>query len=544
MTRLPQTKRNKVLAVFLLASLMASPAWASHLGTEEEEPSRKRPLFEYKGDYRGEINELKEKFQSAFGYVLMDLDRGWTADEIRKLHEAFALLPENFHRIPGLKGFYRANELQAGKQAMVPGEVFAATFPPLTTVYRQAAKHHLVVVADEQPRIEFYNDLFYLDTKVFQNIVHHEMGHIFDLFHEFPSLQADWLTLAGFRIHNMPALDGEPGSDFIYTLLNDPDTMRYAPVSNLQHPIHSRENAMEDFANAVAGYIHYPYFRYTNPERYRFMKEKVFRGKEYFEKREGAYAELIEADFQQAIDKEDWQAVLDILQEAARTTHPEADQKLMAVLKKAVETPRPRDVDHKLAAASCYLQLPDALLLRQEMWTNQRIDPETILKFPRCGGMQKKIFQEQLSKTPVMNLYFYLENEESWIQFLDPTLFVAQARGFQTSYKWRLLLAQGRQWRLAASGQTEYMTDPDGSVRISLNKTTLRGPDFQFPAERMARIEVWAERKHPQFPKVFSSEVNMIQVVAKPWFDYFGPTPPSLHVVYPPLVGKDVEPVR
>ncbi|MGP0629373.1 hypothetical protein ACTRW9_06685 [Nitrospina sp. 32_T5] len=541
---LPPTGTIKLLAAFLFSCLLTLPVWASHLGSEEDEPTRKRPLYEYKGDYRGEINELKEKFQSAFGYVLMDLDRGWTSDEIRKLHEAFDLLPDIFHRIPGLKGFYRANQLQAGKQAMVPGEVFAATFPPLTTIYRQAAKHHLVMVADEQPRIEFYNDLFYLDKKVFQNIVHHEMGHIFDLFHEFPSLQPDWLTLAGFRIHNMPALDAEPGSDFIYTLLNNPDTMRYAPVSDLQHPIHSRENAMEDFANSVAGYIHYPYFRYTNPERYRFMKEKVFLGKEYFVERPGSYAELIEGDFKQAVGKEDWQGVLDILQEAARTIHPEADQKLMQVLKKAMETPRPRDIDHKLAAASCFLQSPDALLLRQEMWADQRIDTETILKFPRCGGMQKKIFQEQLSKTPVMNLYFYLEDKEAWIQFLDPTLFVAQARGFQTSYKWRLLLAQGRQWRLAASGETGYMSDPDGSVRVSLNKSTLRGPDFQFPTERMARIEVWAERKHPQFPKVFSSEVNTIQVVAKPWFEYFGPTPPSTHVVYPPLVGKYVEPVR
>jgi len=534
------------ITTLLLAGLTASPVWASHLGTEEpNDPSKKRPFFEYKGDYRGEINDLKDKFKDAYGYLLMDLDRGWTPDEIRKLHDAFARLPEHFYGIDGLKGFYRANSLRTESQPLVPGEIHAATFPKITTVYRQRAKSHLVQVQDEHPRIEFYNDLFYLDPEDFQNIVHHEMGHIVDLFNGFLSLQADWLTLADFRIHNLPPLDAKPDGDFLYTLLNNPDKIRYAPVSNLQDPLHSRENPMEDFANAVAGYIHYPYFRYTNPERYRFMKERVFKGKEYFpEEKAGTYPEIIDADFKKAIEDEDWDRMLNILKEAARTIHPEADSKLMQTLEQAAKTPRSRDVDHKLAAASCYLLHPGALLLRQEMWVAERIDPETVLKFRRCGGMRKEVFQDRLSKIPLMNVYFYKEEGETWFQFLDPALLVAQARGYQTVYKWRLYVPMGDSFRFAARGETNFGTDENGSVRISLNKTYSLGPEFKFPEERTVRLEVWAERKHPRFPRVFETERATIQVVLHPWFDYFGPTPPELHIMFPPQFGKTAESVK
>lgn len=542
-----QIKGGVFSLTVLLAVVMTLPVWASHLGVEEDAPERRkdRPFFEFKGDYRGEINELKARFRQAFGYELMDLDRGWTADEIGKLHEAFALLPEHFYRIPGLKGFYRSNSLRTENQPLIPGEIYAATFPKITTVYRQMVKNHLVVVQNEQPRIEFYNDLFYLDAENFQNIVHHEMGHIFDVFNGFLSLQADWLLLAGFRIHNLPPLDAKPDGDFLYTLINDPDKSRYAPVSNLQDPLHSRENPMEDFANSVAGYIHYPYFRYTNPERYAFMKERVFQGKEYFpEVRTGAYPDIIDADFKKAIEAEDWDRVLAIVKEAARTIDPEADRRLMQTLQEAVKTPRARDVDHKLAAASCYLLHPDALLLRQEMWVAQRIDPETVLKMPRCGGMRKEAFQERLSKVPMMNVYFYRENGETWLQFLDPVLLVAQARGYQTLYKWRLYVPMGNDFRFAARGETDYGTDENGSVRISLNKTYSLGPEFKFPENRMVRLELWAERKHPRFPRVFTTERTMIQVVLHPWFDYFGPTPPNLHIVFPPEFGRTAESVK
>ena len=43
-----------------------------------------------------------------------------------------------------------------------------------------------------------------------------------------------------------------------------------------------RQNPQEDFANSVTAYIHYPYFRYTHPARYEFLKKNVFEGKEYF----------------------------------------------------------------------------------------------------------------------------------------------------------------------------------------------------------------------------------------------------------------------
>ena len=86
---------------------------ASHMGAVGEEHQKgKRPLFVYPGNYREKVSRLKEKFKSAFGYELMDLDEGWRPEEIERLHNAFSRLPENFYWIEGLKGFYRAAQLQ------------------------------------------------------------------------------------------------------------------------------------------------------------------------------------------------------------------------------------------------------------------------------------------------------------------------------------------------------------------------------------------------------------------------------------------------
>jgi hypothetical protein len=143
-----------------------------------------------------------------------------------------------------------------------------------------------------------------------------------------------------------------------------------------------------------------------------------------------------------------------------------------------------------------------------------------------------------------MNIYFYREEGETWLQFLDPTLMVAQSRGNQTVYKWRLLVPMGNTFRFAARGETNFGTDENGSVRISLNKTYSLGPEFRFPEERTVRLEIWAERKHPRFPRVLTTERRMIQVVLYPWFDYFESTPPKLHIMFPPAFGKTAESVR
>ncbi len=163
---------------------------ASHMGTPGEDPHRKdRPLYVYPGNYREEVNRLKDRFQQAYGYALMDLDEEWRPEEIEKLHAVFARLPENFYRLARLKGFYRAARLQVKNQgpgapqiSVTPG-VPAATFPRFTSVYRQAHQSYRVMLADEPLRIEFYNPVFYESPEDFSNIVHHEMAHVYDLAH-------------------------------------------------------------------------------------------------------------------------------------------------------------------------------------------------------------------------------------------------------------------------------------------------------------------------------------------------------------------------
>ena len=274
---------------------------ASHMGAVGEESQKgKRPLYSYQGNYREEINRLKEKFKSAFGYDLMDLDEGWRPEEIKRFHDAFSRLPANFYRIKGLKGFYRASQLQIKNKSSFSSDapdnsgIPAATFPGFTSVYRQAHQSYQVVLADEPLRIEFYNALFYESEEDFNNIVHHEMGHVFDLSHGFLSFKDEWLALSQFHVLHLPALDGKADSDFLYTLVSDPDVLNYAPVSSRHLPTYSRENLQEDFANSVAAYIHYPYFKHTHPKRYRVPEsEHVFRNREYFKGEEGNYTSIL-----------------------------------------------------------------------------------------------------------------------------------------------------------------------------------------------------------------------------------------------------------
>ena len=65
-----------VLVAGIISPVGRDEARASHLGAVgEEHPKEKRPLYVYPGNYREEVSRLKEKFKSAFGYELMDLDR-------------------------------------------------------------------------------------------------------------------------------------------------------------------------------------------------------------------------------------------------------------------------------------------------------------------------------------------------------------------------------------------------------------------------------------------------------------------------------------
>ena len=86
-----------ILMVVFTVSMVTRLSWA-----EES----KRPVYEYPGNYREEIKELKADFNARFGYELIDLEHEWRPWEIKKLVIAFSKLPDTFLKIKGVKGFY------------------------------------------------------------------------------------------------------------------------------------------------------------------------------------------------------------------------------------------------------------------------------------------------------------------------------------------------------------------------------------------------------------------------------------------------------
>jgi len=304
--------------------------------TEKTEKEKPRKFFEYKGDYREELNRLKEEFHKAFGYELLDLDRGWRPDEIKRLHDAFSKLPSNFHHLPGLKGLYRISQFQSPLKDVEGGRIPAATFPKFNTLYRQELKRHLVYIPDDPFRLEFYDPIFSEDDVDLINVVHHELGHAIDIAHGFLSFTDEWLTLSGFHILNLPPLDARPGTDFLYALVNDAENRNYAPVSNRHLATYSRENPQEDFANAVVAYLHYPYFQYSHPERYRFLKAHVFEDKDIFspDPDRHSFLEKVKADADAALVRGDAKRLFEIAVEVGRNHTPEVEE---AVVEEAGE---------------------------------------------------------------------------------------------------------------------------------------------------------------------------------------------------------------
>ena len=134
----------------------------------------KRPFYEYPGNYREEINQLKAEFVNRFGYELLDLEHEWRPWEIKKLVIAFSKLPETFLKIKGVKGFYLLSKFRAGPEGMPVDDIPAATFPSFQTVYRNSRMAYQVEVGNQEPRIEFYTKLFYEDQNNLNNIVHHK----------------------------------------------------------------------------------------------------------------------------------------------------------------------------------------------------------------------------------------------------------------------------------------------------------------------------------------------------------------------------------
>ena len=526
-----------LLVAAIIIPLEAEKARASHMGAVGEDAQKgKRPLYAYPGNYREEVNRLKKKFKLAFGYELMDLNEGWRPEEIERVHKAFTQLPKNFYSIKGLKGFYRAAQLQTKNSGLANSEssgdsgVPAATFPRFTTVYRQVHQSYQVVLTDEPLRIEFYNALFYESEEDFENIVHHEMGHVFDMSHGFLTFQNEWLNVSQFHILHLPALDGKADSDFLYTPVSDPQVRNYAPVSSRHLPTYSRENMQEDFANSVAAYIHYPYFQYTHPKRYQFLKTHVFGAKEYFEKRSGDYISLIGKDFTKALVNKNWPQLIRLLEEQSRFLETSLEKKMVQELRHAIDQKLSPEADLQLAIASCYLIHPEALSLRRSLLAARRIQLAKVIRNSRCRRMGGQVFEGDQVKWPLTHLQFYREDGKAKIQFMDPVALTAKARGFETRYQWKLSVVS-RRTKMISQGESVGAIEPNGAFKIDLEKTA-KGR-YVLPEGRKLIIEVNVLRTHPRKLKPLESPWTPIRFVVQPGFKYLGPLQPEFQTIFP-----------
>lgn len=489
----------------------------------------KRPYYEYPGNYRQEINQLKEDFKARFGYELLDLEMGWKPDEIKELTLAFSRMPETFLRIPGIKGFYHFSKLRAAPEGMPVDDVAAAAFPNFQTVYRHSHFSYHVEVDNQEPRIEFFNALFYENREQFQHIVQHEMAHVFDLFQRYLSFSAEWLKISNFSLVPLPALDGRPGDDYLFAMLNDPDAVHYAPISSRQLPTYSRQNPQEDFANSVAAYINFPYFRYSHPKRYQFLKNKVFWGKEYFPDAGMSYRDKVVADYETALTARDWDSVVLITQEVSRDYAPKIEPELITRLEKSLDASPDSVRDAKLGEATCYLYSPKALDIRRNLIRKKRVPLQTLLEVRRCGLMSRRSFEKEMGLWSMRNIFFFKKEGRPQIQFLDPALPFAGVRGFETRYLWRIFY-EGSNVHMA-EGSIRVEGVKPGSVRIDLEKSAVG--ILNLPTGKPLILELGTQRVHPREFKRLNSRRAKIRFVIQPGFNYESPRNPTIRVKYP-----------
>ena len=496
----------------------------------DTETSSKRPFYEYEGNYGEEVAAKKSKFESAFGYKLVDMGRNWSPVEIDVIHAAFEQLPIGFYNIPDLKSLYRLENIVLNSDQGPADDVPAATLPSFSAIYENITRSYRVFVEKQELRVEFYNPLFYEDQTDLINIVQHEMAHAFDFSKGFLSFSDEWISLTKFKVLHIFALDGVQESDSLYALVNDPQVNNYAPISTRNLSTYSRQNPQEDFANSITAYIHYPYFRYTHPARYEFLKKRVFEGKEYFlsDSSVNGFEDKISSDLENALNNGAWVDVRNILIELSRGYFPELEKKTISRIEEALGTMSVSPQKDKiLGLATCYVMQPEGLELRRNLIRSRRISVKEVLKDPQCFRHVRDTFEKNLSKWPLSNLYFYQDGSIGFIQFIDPALATAYVRGFDTQYSWKVFIEGGSKIPLA-KGHAIREEGGNGSVRINLMQSADKS--FEFPEGQILKIELMAKRIHPHNFKSFESERTRARFVVQPWFSYIGPNPPKIRV--------------
>jgi hypothetical protein len=513
-------KRVTILTNIFALFLFTAVSWA-------QEP--KRPFYEHPGNYRDEINKLKADFKERFGYDLIDLEYDWRAWEIKKLATAFSNLPDTFLNISGVKGFYHLSQFRGVPEGVPVDDIPAATFPSFQTVYRNSKMAYQAELGNQEPRIEFYSSLFYEDQNELSNIIQHEMAHLYDIFKGYISFSTEWMNITNFSLLHLPALDSRSDDDYLFATLNDSEELHYAPVSSRQLPTYSRQNPQEDFANSVAAYINYPYFQFSHPKRYQFLKERVFDGKLYFPEEKIGYKEKVIADIEQALTTKNWDKIITISREVARDYRSDIEKELITRFERNLSNSPDSVRDEKLALASCYFVEPNALNVRKNLIRKKRISLQVLLQNQRCILMARRSFEKELGLWSMRNIYFYKSKGESYIQFSDPVVLTSRARGFDTRYNWRVF-NEGSSVHLAEGSFIREGINP-GSVKINLGKTAVG--TLNLPVGKPLIIELGAQRVHPVEFNRLNSKIAKIRFVIPAEFNYDGLKKAKIKIIYP-----------
>jgi len=493
----------------------------------------KRPFYKYKGDYGEQVQAKKSKFKESFGYELIDMGQNWSPNEIEIIHTAIKQLPATFYGVSKLKALYRLENIVLNSDQGPSEDVPAATLPSFSTIYENITQSYKVFVAQQELRVELYNPLFYEERLDLINIIQHEMAHAFDFSKGFLSFSDEWISLTKFRVLHIFSLDGDKESDFLYSLVDDPQVNNYAPVSTRNLSTYSRQNPQEDFANSVTAYIHYPYFRYTHPLRYKYLKKNVFDGKEYFrnDPRINGFEEKVNSDMENALVKGAWGDIRNIFIELSRGYFPELEKKIIKRIWDALGTMSVSpEKDKTLGLATCYLMQPEGLELRKNLIRSGRMSVKEFLKDPRCFRDSRDSFEKNISKWSPSNIYFYQDRGDSFVKFMDPALATAYVRGFETEYFWKIFI-EGESKKPLTEGRIKRDTGGNGSIQVNLMKSA--NNKFQLPTGQILRMELGARRTHPRIFKNFESEKAGIRFIFQPWFNYLGPNPPSIRVTTP-----------
>jgi hypothetical protein len=143
--------------------------------------------------------------------------------------------------------------------------------------------------------------------------------------------------------------------------------------------------------------------------------------------------------------------------------------------------------------------------------------------------MSRRSFEREFALWAMGNIYFFKSKGRAKIQFLDPALPLAGARGFETRYLWRIYY-EGSNVHMA-EGSYHVKGMRPGSIKFDLEKSAVG--TLNLPTGKPLIFELGAQRVHPREFKRLNSKMAKIRFVIHPGFNYETPRSPAIQVIYP-----------